>query len=433
MLTACALAALLFAQQYSPPEGPDGLVYNKDWPTRRLATQRQGKWDAWRMHARPGNGGQTVALAPAEAAQVEAVLKAIAQTVESGPYAQAQRGWYASRSVAWIRTRFPTARFPLAKLPVESYYSLYPFHLMDKLVTQNGVQQWVPDWSHETTSISFTVNGVIPGPSGGAIFTEDQPGDSVRWYAGAAPDGVFHGMPVFGGVAVIARQDRPLFREVPLKRALDKFLPLYREDVKAAGDRLRGYQQQLAEAESEAFARREMEEFEQEYGSWKSTRPRDYEFRRKTRLESIERTRQEARQQANPKDGDPEGQWYWEPKRALEAAERLAQSATPDQAACFEPAGSNTALYKARGHIRPAGAGPHCKSLMEPNPDYYDTALPRTATQLITIGNLSRCIDVRTGALAPGNYPPGIPHGCNVHIALWAEMDWKKLAALLAP
>jgi hypothetical protein len=96
-LTACALAALLLAQQFSPPEGPDGLVYNKDWPTRRLATQHQGKWDAWRMHARPGNGGQSDALAPAEAAQVEAVLKAIAQTVESGPYAQAQRGWYAPR------------------------------------------------------------------------------------------------------------------------------------------------------------------------------------------------------------------------------------------------------------------------------------------------------------------------------------------------
>jgi hypothetical protein len=52
---------------------------------------------------------------------------------------------------------------------------------------------------------------------------------------------------------------------------------------------------------------------------------------------------------------------------------------------------------------------------------------------LITVGNLSRCIDVRTGAVAPGNLPAEIPHGCNVHVALWAEMDWKKLAALLAP
>jgi hypothetical protein len=235
------------------------------------------------------------------------------------------------------------------------------------------------------------------------------------------------------GAAVIARQDRPLFRAVYLRRALDKFLPLYPEDVKTAAGRLSGYQQQVAEAESEAFARREMEEFEQEYGSWKSTRPRDYELRRKTRLESIARRRQEARQRANPKEGDADGQWYWEPKRALEAAERLAQSATPDQAACFEPAGSSTALYKARGSIRLAGAGSECKPLMEPNPDNDDTALPRTATQLITVSNLSRCIDVRTGAVAPGNLPAEIPHGCNVRVPVWAEMDWKKLAALLAP
>ncbi|MBA4182340.1 MAG: hypothetical protein C0506_17290, partial [Anaerolinea sp.] len=74
-LTGYVLLAVMLAQQFGAPEGPDGLVYNKDWPTQRLATKRQGKWDAWKMHARPGNGGQPVPLSPAEAAQVEAQLK----------------------------------------------------------------------------------------------------------------------------------------------------------------------------------------------------------------------------------------------------------------------------------------------------------------------------------------------------------------------
>ncbi len=409
MLTVCTVWAILLAQQFSPPEGPDGLVYNKDWKTLRLATQRKGKWDAWRMHARPGSGGQPVTLTPAETAQVEAVLQAIAQVVESVPYAQAQRGWYANRSVAWIRSRFPAPGFPLAKLPVLSYYALYPFHLMDKLVTKDGLQQWVPDWSHETTPISFTVNGAIPGPSGGPVFTSDDPANPIRWYAGASADGTFYGFPVYSGNAVIARPGRPLFRAVPLKLALERFLPLCRDDFKTAEDRLRRYQQQLAETESEAYARREMEDFEKEYGAWKSTRPSDYEFRRKTRLEFIERTRREAREQATPREGSPEGDWYWEPKRALEAAERLAQTSTPDQTACFEPAGPNSALYRARGRLRPAGSGPSCQPLMEPNPDYFDPALPRTAAQLIVIGPISRCIDVRTGAPILEGYPRRSP------------------------
>jgi hypothetical protein len=433
VLTACLLLAAMLAQQFSAPEGPDGLVYNKDWPTLRLATKRQGKWDAWKMNARPGNGGQPVSLSPAEAAQVEAHLKAIAQVVESTPYAQAQRGWYAIRSVAWIRTRFPAPGFPLAKLPVQSYYSLYPFHLMDKLTTRNGVKEWVPDWSHETSSISFTINGSIPGPSQSAVHEVDEGGNRVRWYAGAEPDGTFQGFPVYGSEAVIARKGRALFREVPLRRAIEKFLPLYREDVKTAEDRMRTLQQQLAETEAETFAQKEMAGFEQEYGAWRSSRPRDYEFRRKTRLDWIERARQEARQQATPKEGSAEGRWYWEPKRALEAVERLSKETGGDKSACFEAADSDTALYRTKGHVRAAGAGSRCKTLMEPNPEYFDAALPRIAPQLIRIGGLDQCIDVRTNAPASGGYGPEIPHGCTVHRALWAEMEWEKLAALLAP
>lgn len=432
-MTDFILLAALLAQQFSAPEGPDGLVYNRDWTTLRLATKRQGKWDAWKMQARPGNGGQPISLSTAEAAHVEAQLKAIAQVVESTPYAQAQRGWYANRSVAWIRTRFPAPGFPLAKLPVESYYSLYPFHLMDKLTTRNGVKEWVPDWSQETTSITFAINGPIPGPAQGAVYEEDDGGHRVRWYAGAEPDGMFHGFPVYGGEAVIARKGRPLFSEIPLRRAIGKFLPLYREDVRTAEDRMRTLQQRLAEMEASAFAEQEMASFEQEYGSWKTSRPRDYEFRRKTRLDWIERSRQEARDQAAPKEGTAEGRWYWEPKRALEAVERLSKTAGGEEAACFEAADSDAALYRARGYVRPAGAGPRCKTLMEPNPGYFDAALPRTATQLILVGRLDRCIDVRTSAPAPGSYDPGIPHGCSVHRALWAEMAWKELAALLAP
>jgi hypothetical protein len=424
----------LLLQQFSAPEGPDGLVYKKDWPTLRLPTQRKGKWDVWKMHARPGNGGQPVTLSAAEAAHVETQLKAIAAVVETTPYAQAQRGWWAIRSVAWIRTRFATPQFPVAKLPVQSYYSLYPFHLMDKQITKNGVTEWVPDWSQETASITYNLNGGIVGPPERLVYQEHEDGNPLRWYAGAEPEGTFRGFPVYGGDAVIARKGRALFREVGLNQALAKFLPLYREDVKTAEDRLRGYREKLAETESDAFAAEAMAGFEKEYGAWKTTRPADYEFRRKTRLGWIERMRNEARAEATPKEGTAEGRWYWEPKRALEEMERLAKDeAAGQKAACFEAAGAGNALYRSRGMLRAVGSGTSCKPLMEANPDYFDASLPRTATQLIRIGEVTRCVDLKTNAPIDDSLGSEIPHGCTVHRVLWAEMDWKKLAEMVAP
>jgi hypothetical protein len=429
---AAAVLAFLLLFQFSAPEGPEGLVYNKDWPTRRLPTKRKGKWDAWSVKGYPGNGGQPVTLTPAETAQVEAHLKKIAEVVESTPYAKAQIGWYANRSAGWIRTRFATERFPLAKLPVESYYALYPFHLMDKLVTRNGERVWTPDWSHETTSIRYEVNGRIPGPREDVFRENQDDGHTLIWYADARPEGDFYGFPVYSGRAVIARKGRDLFRPVPLPRAAAKLLPLYREDAKTAEERLRTLEQKRAETESDKFVRDTMQEFEQEYGSWKTTRAREYEQRRKIRLDWIERARREAREEATPKEGLAAWAWYWTPKRALEAAERLAKEADGTKGACFEAASSDSGLYKSRGWLRATG-GAACKPVMEANPEYYDASLPRTAPQLITAGPVDGCIDLKTKAPLLDSLGGSIPHGCNVHRAIWAEMDWAKLASVLAP
>ncbi|MEJ5369962.1 MAG: hypothetical protein WHT08_16740 [Bryobacteraceae bacterium] len=433
-MTFLALPLSLFLFQFSAPQGPEGIVYNKDWPTLRLPTLRKGKWDAWRLQSNPGNGGQRVTLSANERAQVEGHLKAVAEAVESTPYAQAQTGWFAERSIAWVNTRFPNERFSISKLPVMSFYSLYPFWLMDKKIVKNGVEQWVPDWSHETVSITFWINPEHWGPPGGLILQESaDDGSRLSWYADPQPEGEFGGYPVYGGYAVIARKGRPLFRDVTVARALAKFLPLYREDWNAAQQRFQGLQRKLAETESEDYARREWADFEREYGAWKATRPRDYEFRRKVRADAIERARQEAREAAAPPAGSPQGAWYWEPKLALEAMERLASENAGARPACFEAAGSGTALYKSGGYIRVAGSAPNCKPIREPNPDYYDATLPRTAPQMIALGDLTRCIDLKTKQPKDQSIPAHVPHGCNVHLAIWAQMDWTKLAAVLAP
>lgn len=433
MLVAALASVLLFAQ-FTAPEGPDGIVYRDGYNNTRFATLRKGRWDAWKFAGYPGNGGQRVTLTPAEAAQVEGYLKKIAALVESTPYAQAQTGWYAIRSIGWVNTRFPTPEFPLERLPIKSHYHLYPFHLTDKRTTVNGVVQWVPDWSHETTSIEYSVNSAVPGPPASSILIEsNDDGSTTRFYLEPQPETYFHGFPVYDGTLVIARKGRALFRPVSVERALARFLPLYQKDRQSAEDRLKGLKEKLAETDSPAFAKEALDEFEKEYGHYRTTRPNDYEFRLKVRNEWINRQRAEARAAANPPESGPEGAWYWGPVRALAEIERLRQSGSLQKPACFEGSPDSDALYSAKGLIRVHGSSPTCKAIMEPNPNYFDPALPRTAPQLLQLWQVSRCLDISRNPATLLPQSDDIPHGCKVHWRIWEELDWKALEAILAP
>lgn len=419
--------------QYSVPEGPDGLVYKEGYHRTRYATSRKGRWDAWQFKGYPGNGGQRVTLTAAELAQVEGHLKRIASILESTPYAQAQIGWYAVRSIGWINTRLPRPGVPLNRLPVMSYYTLYPFNMTDIKKTVNGVEQWVPDWSHETTSIQYSINPSIPGPSSALIFRKDhEDGSTTRFYADPQPGTYFKEYPVFDGSLVISRKGRPLFRHVSVEQALVHFLPLYRQDRDSAEARLADARKRLAETESPAFAKEALDDFEKEYGAYKTTRPRDYEMRLKVRNQWIERMREEARAAASPPRPGPEGAWYWEPVRAYAEMEQLSKSAEVKKPACFEPSKAE-ALYSTKGLIRVDGSTPSCKSIMEADPGYFDLTLPRTAPQLLVVGNVSRCFDTQKNPpqLLPMNQL--IPDGCVVHAKIWEQMDWKALSAIVAP
>lgn len=429
-----ALLALLLIQQYTAPEGPDGIVYKEGYTVSRFAVLRKGKLNPWQFKGYPGNGGQRVTLAPAELAQVEANLKKIAALVEATPYAQSLTGWYADRSAGWINTRFPEEGMPLNRLPVRAYYGFYPFHLMDIKKKVNGVEEWAPDWRQETASIHYYVNPEITGPPGSLILHKDhEDGGTTRFYADPQPETAFHGHPVYDGTLVIGRKGRALFRPVSLERALTHFLPLYERDRKTAEDRLAELKRKQQEVESPEFARQALEEFEKEYGRLKASSPRDYEFRLKVRNDWVARQRSEARAAANLAEGSAEGVWYWKPVRAHEEMQRLGQAGGLDRHACFERVPDADALYSTKGYLRAAGSSASCKAVMEVNPGYWDAKLPRTAAQLITLWQVSRCLDTSKNPPPPLPDDPVIPHGCNVHVKIWEQLDWKALEALLAP
>lgn len=67
---------------------------------------------------------------------------------------------------------------------------------------------------------------------------------------------------------------------------------------------------------------------------------------------------------------------------------------------------------------------------MENNPAYYDRTLPRTAVQLITVTSISRCVTFRGNTIISSSTRK-YPGGCPVHVRMWEELNWQRLAEFI--
>ena len=84
-----------------------------------------------------------------------------------------------------------------------------------------------------------------------------------------------------------------------------------------------------------------------------------------------------------------------------------------------------------RGQFRGGTGSATCLPLVVTNPVYYDRALPRTAAQLITVTSITRCAAFQGGTPASTSNRTDAG-GCPVHAKMWQELDWQKLADILA-
>lgn len=69
------------------------------------------------------------------------------------------------------------------------------------------------------------------------------------------------------------------------------------------------------------------------------------------------------------------------------------------------------------------------------NWSYFDPKLPRTAPQILTVADFGRCAKLENGKIISRTIVYGLspPQGCDQHAPMWREVDWQKIAALLAP
>lgn len=442
----CILAsALLALGQAAPPTplydaaDPEGLVYHPNGWTR-YAWLRKGVWTRRPLGNPFGRVPGVPGATPADVQKMTATLDGVSTLLQTTPEGRDGRGYFVTESRTWSTVDpagLPDGT-PAARLPLRFEVGVFPFYNVD--TKKNGV--WVTDRGGETESAYYRFNQ-LPGRLTQAVVASEKnaAGTAVEFYTRPEPSATWGGYPIIDGqVLLITRAGRDPWAPVPYGRALKAAMAQFDEDKATAERRLGTLKATMDETMSPAYEQRMRDQFEKTYGSLRTSRPQGYA----TRLASMERelayNREKARKDASPQR-DQDGHWYWHPIDAQADATRRLAAMTPAQArvpACYVEAKGEQGRYRMRGTIRPATddiAG--CRPLVMDNWDYFDTALPRTAPQILVVTDFDRCAYLMKSDPGPASLPPTNqtppPQGCARHVPMWRQLDWTKMAALLAP
>lgn len=423
------------------PGDPDGLVPTAN-PKIRYAFLRKVFWK--NNIGGVGNYYKSPAPTSAERAAMLQTIDRLTALLASTPTGANGQGFWmlASRSPFGSNERLAPPGIPLARLPHRFSVGYFPFYHED---VQDRTGQWRTSVTGETQSICYEFN-LLPGRLNSEVIASEDRGsdiDPLEFFPQPSQIATWQGLPVYGaGTLVLSRPGRPLWLPAQIERVLKASLPKLEADAKTAEDRLADLRKENDYVQSPAYEKEQWDYFEKNNGSLKQSRPSNYETRRNSTIHSIAYNRQVAAAEANP-GRDPKGLWYWNPKDALDRARSLIASLDPGSAkqpACWLPAQTGPTAqgrYQMRGDIVPYGS-PGCTLIVVNNLSYFDTSLPRTTPQLLTIPEFYRCGAVEAGVYKPSSswsYRQGDSpaHGCFRHVPIWLELDWKQFSSLVTP
>lgn len=389
------LAALpLAAQPVFDSTNPEGIVVAPNGKIRHV-WKRQGVWRTGPPHP---------------------TLNALSALFQATPTGKALNGFWVKES----RNISPTT-FSMG---------IFPFYLEE--IQVNG--KWTPQWGGETESVYFEFNR-LPGALAQPTVAKEPNADL---YLRPLQTANYQGLPVYDNTALlITRAGRDPWAPVPLARAIKAALADYAKDRKTAEDRLANEKRRNDETQAPAYEQKMRDQLEKNYGPLRASAPAKWQ----TRLASMERelayNRDLAAKRADPQR-DKDGAWYWNAIDAHTRATAQFAALSPAEAAapsCFLEATAKDGRYSARGDFQLLGTNPQCRPVVTDNPDYFDKSKPRSAPQLLWVNSFGRCAKVAEGRLS---LPYKLrydtpPQGCSKHIAMWEELDWRQVAALLTP
>lgn len=405
--------------------------------TGRYAWKRKGTWTTGPLTNPWGNPGRVPPATAADLKQMTATSDALGAIQRATAEGGNPVGYFMkeSRTYSYADAASLPPGVAAARLPFVFSTGYYPFYIADTL--RNGV--FVPDKGGETSSVYFYCNR-LPGRFSRPAIAEEKAQDAaaVEFYVKPEVMATFAGFPVVEGEdLMILRQGREPWKPAPYGRVLKAAMASYEKDRANAEQRLAGLRKKHEEVQSPAYEQQMRDYLEKNSGHLREKNPNNWRARLASMEHELKYNRERAAKQANPQR-DKDGNWYWNPVDAHAGAAQALAAMTPEQAvrpACYLEAPDRDGRYAIKGAILAAGSQPQCKELVTDNYDYFDTKLPRSAVQIILVRSLGRCAKVVNGKLV-GPAPErrlSPPQGCYRHVPIWQEMDWSKVAALVAP
>ncbi len=390
----------------------------------RYLRNKPGFWQPQRYMAEQDHGAGATA---AELQQINSNLKAIQAVLMATPTGTNPVGFYFFPAPMWMshgRTQ-----------PILQGLHIYPLAFVE--FRKQGV--WTLDMHGETSGVGYSLNNLseIERVSS-KVFEETGPkGAEHPIYTLPTPVRSLGGFPVYGDTLFIPRPGREIFVPVSVEHALKAAMPIYAKNRDAADREVaerKQRNQDFKANEADDYEQKELAKFEKQWGYLRATDVKDYEEHKREWMAPVLRERQEHEAAAAPPvRGNKDSEWYFNAMDEYANAQKRLASLSPEEAAspaCFEALDIRLP-YSMRGEIRSRTGNPACLPLVETNPDYYDRALPRTAPQLLTVTSITRCTKLGGPAFVPTavDIEGG---GCPVHAKMWQEMDWQKLADILA-
>jgi hypothetical protein len=378
----------------------------------RYRSTETGPWRPWHFTA-IDSARQSRGATVAEVQAFQARLQELAAIVKRAPAVTPPIG-FAGELWGSLSSHDPAAG-PGRAVPLAGSLSFGAFPLIE--FTRNGRLVNEDLKGGETELLLFEVNDI-----GGHMYGTSRPDGwgevQVDAFVEPATGESVGGLPRIGDVFVVRRNPKPLWVPFPVADALKPIAKNARTTFEQMRD---AYNKETA-----AFT------------EWKSPAKRaarraDWQKAAKTMpnggaefLASMEQAdvQIEAANTARLQPGGPEDTRVTEAARELEAVEAAIAALSPDERSapsCYDPRASRPAdRFRALD-----GAPASCRALVQPNPDYFDTKLPRSSPQVVMLSMFTRCVQPESSGLTA---PRG---GCVINRALVESMDWDAVRAWL--
>lgn len=373
--------------------------------------QQVGRYAGWRFVATPSNI-RGFRATPEELKSIEASARKLESLILAAPVLNPPRGFgFLMVGVLMEPDAYQVKARTAAGLPLDVWIRFGAPNYFER--------DGAPTLASETHQLDFFLNDVRPVILDHHIGRkwEDAQGD---FYVEPPIAGEIGGFPVYKDMLVITRPGESIWAPVSVERLMRSWIPQLKSLAGTAERERERARQNLQVFRGPV----EQEKRRKEIDAARKGANGDMEVRR---LEFFFKQDEETiLRKANP---DPSrDQWYYGPVGALKAAESkmVSLNAAGKQAPACVTDGENPLRYKM--NVVPAGT-PGCRPVVQANLAILHRNVPRGALQVITLEGINYCRELlRTEVKQRTN-----PGDCTANLELVRQIDWKKVAALLAP